>query len=353
MPKRAPELPRVLLLYTGGTFGMDSSHTGKAGQPMVIPKLSPAALQARLKQRVPELQELARCDIEILLNRDSAHVGPEEWKIFARRIRAQAARYQGIVLLHGTDTLAYTASALAFLLRPCPVPVILTGAQRPLSAIRTDARRNLISAVEIAARGPRPLVNQVLVFFDDRLLLGNRARKRSASEFAAFESPKAEPLAIVGTEIRYRQGYRVKPARGGPKITPAFSPKVAMLHLTPSAPYAAIAKLLPELDGLVLVTFPSGTGPGLAEGFIPLLKEAEARGVPVVVTTEGHSPGLGRSSKGFSGYEAAKPFTEMKCLSAGEMTPECAFVKASLLLGQKGGKKRFRENWMVQLAGEG
>src|SRR4051812_18779185 len=115
------KLPRVLLLYTGGTFGMDPAPGRSA--PMVIPKLTPAALQARLKSRVPELQEIARCDIEILLNRDSAHVGPAEWLLFAKRIRSSFGRYDGVVLLHGTDTLAYTASALSFLLRPCPKPV--------------------------------------------------------------------------------------------------------------------------------------------------------------------------------------------------------------------------------------
>jgi L-asparaginase len=347
-------LPRLLLLYTGGTFGMDSvasSSSGKSGS-MVIPRLSPAALRQRLRQRVPELEEIARCDIEILLNRDSAHVGPAEWAAFARRIRASFKRYDGVVVLHGTDTLAYTASALSFLLRPCPKPVILTGAQRPLSALRTDARRNLISAVEIAARGPRSLVNQVLVFFDDRLLVGNRARKRSATEFGAFESPKAEPLAIVGTEIRYRSGSRAPLNRGGPKLEARFSDRVALLHLTPTSPYAAIAeKLLSDLDGLVLVAFPSGTAPGKDEGFRSLLLAARERKVPVVVATEGVSSGLGKRS-GTGSYEAGRIFAESGCYLAGEMTPECAFIKASLILGQRRGRERFAQLWGTRLAGE-
>src|SRR5579885_85975 len=248
---------RVLLLYTGGTFGMEIPE-GR-GAPIVIPKLSPSALRARLSQRVPELEALADCEIKILLNRDSAHVGPEEWRVFADEIRRSWKRYDGVVVLHGTDTLAYTASALSFLLRPCLRPVVLTGAQRPLTAIRTDARRNLISAVEIAAHGPRSLVNQVSVFFDDRLLVGNRARKRSATEFAAFESPKVEPLAIVGTEIRYRAGRA--PLAKGPRLLPDFSRKVALLHVAPGAPYGTYADVLAGVDGLVLIAYPSGTGP--------------------------------------------------------------------------------------------
>jgi L-asparaginase len=325
------------------------------GAPVLIPRLSPSALLSRMKQRVPELEEIASCDIRILLNRDSAHVGPDEWKLFADEIRRSWKRYDGVVLLHGTDTLAYTASALSFLLRPCLKPVILTGAQRPLTAIRTDARRNLISAVEIAAHGPRQLVSQVLVFFDDRLLVGNRARKRSATEFDAFESPKAEPLAIVGTEIRYRSGRAPRAAPGGPRLAGEFSRKVALLHVTPGAPYGAMAEaLLAGIEGLVLVAFPSGTGPGQDEGFRKLLSQARERGIPVVVVTEGRSSGLGKSSygSGFGTYQAGKLFLEEGCHWAGEMTPECAVVKTALILGQKRGKARFKEYWAGRLAGE-
>jgi L-asparaginase len=344
-------MPRVLLLYTGGTFGMELS--GSTTRPIVIPKLSPAALRSRLQQRVPELEALAECEIKILLNRDSAHVGPNDWRQIADEIRKQWKRYDGVVLLHGTDTLAYTASALSFLLRPCLKPVVLTGAQRPLTAIRTDARRNLISAVEIAARGPRSLVNQVLVFFDDRLLVGNRARKRSASEFDAFESPKTEPLAIVGTEIRYRSGRAPRASISGPRFQPEFSRKVVLLHLAPGAPYEQYAQaLLPEIEGLVLIAFPSGTGPSNDEGFRKLLHTAREKRVPVVVVTEGHTAGYGKRREGNGGYEAGKLFAQEGCYFAGEMTPECAFVKTSLILGQKRGRARFAELWALKLAGE-
>src|SRR5262245_36761578 len=130
MPATKAARRRVLLLYTGGTFGMEIP-AGR-GAPILIPKLSPAALRARLQERVPELASIADCEIKILLNRDSAHVGPEEWRKFADFIRKNWKRYDGVVLLHGTDTLSYTASALSFLLRPCLRPVVLTGAQRPL-----------------------------------------------------------------------------------------------------------------------------------------------------------------------------------------------------------------------------
>ena len=344
-------LPKVLIIYTGGTFGMDPGPTEQAA--LALPRLSPAGLGKRLRERVPELAGIARCDIEILLNRDSAHVGPDEWILFAERIKSKWKKYDGVVLLHGTDTLSFTAAALSFLLRPCLKPVVITGAQRPLAALRTDARRNLISAVEIAARGPRQVVNQVSVFFDDRLMQGNRTRKRSASEFAAFESPRARALALVGTQIRYfpsekRAGARKKAGVG--RLAPLFNRNVALMHVTPGFPSARIAEgLLPSLDGLVLVIFPSGTAPTHDKAFIEMIRMARQDGVPVIVVSEGAS-----EANGFPGhYAAGKPLLEEGCLWAGEMTPECAYVKASLLLGQPEGDKKFRAMWGRDLAGEG
>jgi L-asparaginase len=340
---------RVLILYTGGTFGMTA--TSKGSGSMSMPKLNPAGLRQRFLKNVPELSQLAHCDVDVVMNRDSAHVGPAEWKALAARIQKRWSKYDGIVILHGTDTLAYTASALSFLLRPCRKPVILTGAQRPLAALRTDARRNLMAAVEIAARGPRPAKNQVKVFFDDRLLRGNRVRKRSASEFGAFESPKFPALAMVGTEIRYAPAGG-KPS-GSPKLRPEFNAHVALLHATPGFPARHITQsLLPELNGLVLVVFPSGTAPTHDPEFIRLLRAARRLDIPVVTVSEGVSqPPSGRANPGT--YEAGRKLIEEGCFWSGEMTPECAYVKASLLLGQARGRRRFAALWKRELAGEG
>src|SRR6185312_4036327 len=117
-------MKRVLLIYTGGTFGMDTLPGKRA---LTTPHLKPVELARRLKARVPELAEIARCDVEIVLNCDSAHIGPGEWRLLAEKIQSKWKRYDGVVVLHGTDTMAYTASALSFLLRPCRVPIVLTG----------------------------------------------------------------------------------------------------------------------------------------------------------------------------------------------------------------------------------
>lgn len=344
------KLPRVLILYTGGTFGMDDAPGKKGG--LSLPKLTPAGLKARFVQRAPELARLARCEVEILFNRDSAHVGPPEWQAMASRIRARASGFDGIVVLHGTDTLAYTASALSFLLRPCAKPVVITGAQRPLSSIRTDARRNLISAVEIAAHGPRELVRQVTVFFDGHLFQGNRVRKRSALDFDAFESPHAPPLAAVGTELRYAEAPRGRRRKGGVELDARFDRQVAVLRITPGFPAEAVAQgLLPRVSALVLVAFPSVTAPTHDPSFVHLLKRAREQGVPVVLVTEGVSE-LPSSRQDPSTYAAGRELMAEGCLWAGPMTVECAYVKATLLLGQNDGRARFAELWSEDLAGE-
>lgn len=339
---------RILILYTGGTFGMDA-------EPLTIPRLSPRALERRLLQRVPELRQLADCQVRIQMNCDSAHLGPCEWVEIARTIESHWDRFDGFVVLHGTDTLAYTASALSFLLRPCRKPVILTGAQRPLAAIRSDARRNLISAVELAAHGARAArgpLNEVSIFFNETLFQGNRARKRSAVDFAGFESPKAPAIARVGTSIQIydrtagrRSGSKSSKQRP-PRFAPRFSTRVAMLHLTPGFPSAAVEGLLADLDGLLLVAFPSGTAPTHEAEFHRLLASARKRRLPVMVVTEG----VGVTG---SEYQAGREMLEAGCLWSGAMTPECAYVKAAFLLGQDDGREALRRWWSTEFAGEG
>ncbi len=342
---------RVLILYTGGTFGMQPSPKNPRA-PLGLPDLSPASLRRRLLERVPEIDGLARCEVEVAFNRDSAHLGPDDWCEMARRIQERGRKYDGVVILHGTDTLSYTASALSFLLRPCRVPVVMTGAQRPLAAVRSDARRNLISAVEIAAHAPRELVGQVTVFFDDHLYQGNRSRKRSASDFQGFESPKFPPLAVVGTSIRYKEGREgVRLSRL--KLKPRFSRRVATLHVTPGFPAGLIAdRLLPEVSGLVLVIFPSGTAPTQDPDLRRLLKEARVRDIPVVAVTEGTSqpPGEPRET---TLYTAGQMLREEGAYFAGEMTVECAYIKTAWILGQPDGALHFDRYWRENFAGEG
>ncbi|HAR41088.1 MAG TPA: hypothetical protein DCS07_00390 [Bdellovibrionales bacterium] len=340
---------KILIIYTGGTFGMSLDHS-RRGDRLSVPDLSPQILKKNFSRRVPELEQIAHCDVDVLMNCDSAHIGPQDWCKIAQKIRTSWKKYDGIVVLHGTDTLAYTASALSFLLKPCLKPVILTGAQRPLTALRSDARRNLVSAVEIASSGPGFIANRVSVFFDDKLFQGNRVHKQSATEYHAFESPHAEPLAVVGTEIRYHHPERPsrKKVRKPVHLAPCFNSKVALIHVTPGFPAEIFSKhLLPQLEGIVLNVFPSGTAPTHDEKFLEMLRTARKRSIPVVVVTEA---GVRVNP---AAYEAGRALMAEGCTWAGDLTTECSFVKTALILGQKEGKKRFSQLWDMQFADEG
>lgn len=347
-------LPRVLIFYTGGTFGMDVQKRGakKDSSLIAVPQLSPESLEKRLHDQVPELQKLAQCDVEILFNRDSAHIGPDEWLLMSQRIQASWKKYTGIVLLHGTDTLSYTASALSFLLRPCLKPVIITGAQRPLSALRTDARTNLISAVEVAAHGPKIAVNQVTVLFGDKLFQGNRVRKKSASDFAAFESPVASPVAVVGTTIRYSKQIQSKISKL-PILKAAFSQQIMVAHVTPAFPaQSLLSGCLEQLRALIFVIFHSGTAPTHNPAFLQLLRAAKNKKIPIILVTESSSQPPNSESFRLN-YAAGRELLSEGCFWAGSMTLESVYVKTSLILAQSKTLKNFSLLWHKDLAGEG
>lgn len=348
------KLPKVLILYTGGTFGMDTSEEpDKELQHLDLPALSPRKLKNRFLERVPELQRFAKCDVEIVLNRDSAHIGPPEWLLFSQKIKSKWKHYDGIVLLHGTDTLAYTASALSFLLRPCIIPIVITGAQRPLSALRTDARNNLISAVEIAAHGPREIVKQVSVFFADKLFQGNRIRKFSSNDFEAFDSPHSSPLAVIGTTIRYAESTRLPRPKKELKLQSHFEGKVLLVHMTPGFPAKPVTEyLLPHLDAIILDIFHCWTAPTQDPWFMKFLQTAKTLNIPIILVTQDKSQHP-QSENIHVQYAAGNALLSQGCLSAGSMTPECAYVKTLHLLAQGGGLKKFISLWTQDLAGEG
>src|SRR5262245_60987040 len=159
--------------------------------------LQPDTWSQALVERVPELARLARVETRILCNLDSSDIGPDEWAALAEEVAAARASHDGVVIIHGTDTMAYTASALSFALEGLDKPVVLTGSQRPLSEIRTDARRNLVDAVDLATRD----IPEVGICFDGRLLRGNRATKGDAWSYGAFASPGCPPLARLGIDV--------------------------------------------------------------------------------------------------------------------------------------------------------
>lgn len=294
---------RVRLLHTGGTLGM-------TGSP-----LEPGSYQARLLETVPELSRLAAVEPRIVANLDSSDLGPSVWAELARIVADERADYDGFVIVHGTDTMSYTASALAFALEGLDRPVVMTGAQRPLTALRTDARRNLADAVELATCA----IPEVGICFDGLLLRGCRAVKADARHYRAFASPGVEPLARLGTDVDVAAHVRrpTVPFRCDPR----FDPRVDVVWVHPGLDPASLRYRMadPAVHGWVLAAFGVGTVP--ARGIAEVVAEVVGRGVPVVVTTQwGGTVSLGS-------YRNSTLLRDAGAVEGGEMRVEAAVPK--------------------------
>lgn len=332
--------PRVLILYTGGTFGMS--------RQLKTPRLTSSILKKQFLQRVPEIQSMARCHVDILFQVDSCQMTPHHWLQIAQTIQNRKKNFDAFIVLHGTDTLAYTASALSLLLPSFRRPVILTGAQKPLATLRTDARRNLISAIEIATTGPRTITEGVHVFFDRTLFLGTSVSKRSATDFDAFWSPKSPPLAWVGTEIQYTptappRTLRTRHHRSVKNTN--FDEKIVVLQVSPLTSWAFWNQVQDwsEVSAVILRTYASGTAPTQNLDLMRLLHRLLAQKIPILLHTE--------ATPHVQNYESTQMLLSLGCLDASAMTFENAWVYASWLLGSlnlqnnKTRSKRFAELW--------
>ena len=279
---------RIHLVHTGGTLGM--MPTGGA--------LAPGPFLAQLLEDVPELSRLADVDVEILMNRDSTEMLPTHWDVIGACLASKMDAYDGFVLIHGTDTMAYTAAALSYSLRGLRKPVVLTGSQRPLKAIPTDGRTNLVSAVDLARRD----LPEVSIFFGRQLLRGNRARKVSAERYDAFESPNYPPLGRVGLDVDLHPALLRRPV--GPFAhVPGFDPAVAFLYVWPGAPADALTR---AVDGgarvLVVGAYGTGNVPGgvgrLAGGDPPGGRLRDDRDAALPVRARGRAPRPVRGGEG-------------------------------------------------------
>jgi len=306
---------RIHLVHTGGTLGM--MPTGGA--------LAPGPFLAQLLEDVPELSRLADVDVEILMNRDSTEMQPTHWDVIGACLASKMDAYDGFVLIHGTDTMAYTAAALSYSLRGLRKPVVLTGSQRPLKAIPTDGRTNLVSAVDLARRD----VPEVSIFFGRQLLRGNRARKVSAERYDAFESPNYPPLGRVGLDVDLHPSLLRRP-EGPFAHVPGFDPAVAFLYVWPGAPADAVTR---AVDGgarvLVVGAYGTGNVPGGAAGWPGAIRQAVDSGTTVMLLSQcGHGgvrPDL---------YEGGRAALEAGAVPGHDLTVEAALVKSMHLLAQ-------------------
>lgn len=280
--------------------------------------LKPGSFFRTVRERVPELTKLAHIEFEVFSNLDSCEMQPELWVRLAQRIAQRHAGFDGVVITHGTDTLAETACALSFMLPGLNKPVVLTGAQRPLGEIRTDARLNLIDAVTSALHGPR----EVTVCFDSHLLRGNRVRKVSIAEYDAFQSPNHPGLGVLGVDARFEPGLKTK---GKFQLRDKLDPSVFLLRVFPGLDPQIPLAILPRVNGLVLEAYGAGNFPSrddLGRSLTPVFKEARRREVPVLVVSQAERNGVDLSL-----YESGSAARLYGAIGGGDMTVSAAVVK--------------------------
>jgi L-asparaginase len=321
----------VCVAYTGGTFGMRPAAGG-----LRLDRGLAQALQALLppgRDGMPdwELHEYAQPI-------DSAEAQPRDWHAIAADIAARYDAYDGFVVVHGTDTMAYTASALSFALAGLRKPVVVTGAQIPLAMPRSDAPANLAGSLLIAGGPPLP---EVAICFGGKLLRGNRATKVSAADFDAFDSPNHAPLGRVGIDVAIdRQRVLPMPAREAFEVVAPTASEVVVLRLHPGLSVAQLERMLaPTVAGVLLQSYGAGNGPVGLPGFVDALAAASARGVVVVNVSQ---CARGRVDQGL--YATGSPLAAAGVIGGHDMTVEAALTKLHhlLSLGMDAGEVRHR-----------
>lgn len=328
-------MKKILLIQTGGTIAMSAKGEGV--------ELDPEAWSGTLVDRVPELQELAEIHTYPLFFEDSSDLNSSHWENLARCIDSNYDAYDGFVILHGTDTMAYTASALSFALLNLAKPVILTGSQVPLSSIRSDARRNLINSVEMATTE----LQDVAICFNDHVYRGNRSTKLSIGDFDAFGSPNFATIAEIGLNIE----LNVTPKTLLPPfdVQPKFDNSLLVLTVFPSLNTDFLMNLdLSKLKAIIVRSFGSGNFPMKGEfNLLPFLEKCSNNNVIVVFVSQADYDAVDLSK-----YPAGREALKTGAISGADMTLEAALTKMMWLLGNYEDQEIIRKLFQKELAGE-
>lgn len=331
---------RILVIYTGGTIGMIQSSRH--------PYLKPVDFN-NIRHLIPEVERLP-CELDFFSLEppiDSSNMAPVVWERLTRLIVENYSHYHGFVILHGTDTMAYTASALSFMLKGVHKPVILTGSQLPVDIIRTDARENLVTSLELAAH-PEVTIPEVCIYFDTKLIRGNRAIKYSSEKFQAFISPNYPPLVEVGIDLEFFQANWL-PDSGTFEPCLELSDTVGVLKFFPGIPQRLVEHTLqtPGIQAFILETYGTGNLPNFP-WLIQILEKKIREGVILVNVTQCTA---GRVMQ--ERYEVGNDLQEIGVISGADMTTSAALAKAMYLLKLYEGDFRSVARGMTQnLVGE-
>jgi len=337
------QIPKILIIYTGGTIGM-------------IKDPNSGALRAfnfdNLLVNIPEIN-LLDCQLETVAIEnpiDSSDMNPTYWSEIVSIIASNYKTNDGFVVLHGSDTMSYTASALSFMLENLRKPVIITGSQLPIGDLRTDAKENLITAIQIASaqKNGKPIVREVGLYFEYKLYRGNRTTKLNAEHFEAFDSPNYPPLAESGVHLKYDFEHLLKSEESELVVHKGLNTNIAILKIFPGIKAEVVEAIIsiPKLKGMVLETY--GAGNATTEGwFIELLKRAIKNGVHIVNVTQcsGGSVILGQ-------YATSTTLKQIGIISGHDMTIEAALTKLMYLLSLDLPSDEFRKNFETSLRGE-
>jgi len=335
--------PKILLIYTGGTIGM-------------IKDFETGALKAfdfnDLLKKIPELR-LLDCEIETTgfdQPIDSSNMNPKLWVELCDIIEDNYERCDGFVILHGSDTMSYTASALSFMLENLSKPVIFTGSQLPIGDLRTDAKENLITAIQIAAlkKNKRAYINEVGLYFEYKLYRGNRSSKISAEHFEAFKSPNYPPLATSGVHLNIEDDKLFPANRKKLLVHRNLKTDLLVIHLYPGIDEKLLTSTFENTDysGVILLTFGSGNST-TAPWFTWLLKKIIQRNIPVVNITQ-----CTWGSVQMGNYETSTTLKNIGVISGKDLTIEAAITKMMYLNSQNLSPKVFKTIFETSLRGE-
>ncbi|MBR2552680.1 MAG: asparaginase [Erysipelotrichaceae bacterium] len=307
-------MSKILIIHTGGTIGMTKTANGYRPDGEYFKDL--IFQMEDLKAETMPAWDF----VEVLPLLDSSRMGVREWNNVARIIADNNQEYDGFVILHGTDTMAYTASALSFMLKGLKKPVILTGSQIPLCEVRSDARDNLITSMLIAGEAK---VKEVCIYFGGLLLRGNRTTKYSALGMRAFKSPNYPNLATAGTAIQYNEAAFLKNEEEVFRFCPFKDIPIGVVKIFPGFRFDLFESLLTEkLKGVVIETFGTGNIPDDQGTLLPMLEKTEKNGAVFVVCSQ-----CPQASVDMNTYEAGSSLKKAGALSGRDMTSEAAVTK--------------------------
>lgn len=328
-------MKKILLIQTGGTIAMSAKGEGV--------ELDPEAWSSLLYQQIPELEKIAELHTYPLFFEDSSDLNAGHWDNLILSIDSNYDAYDGFVILHGTDTMAFTASAVSYALKNLSKPVIFTGSQVPLSSIRSDARRNLINSIELATGN----LQEVGICFNDHLYRGNRTTKLSIGDFDAFGSPNHPPIGEIGLNIKLHQRPRqILPPF---EVMPGFSNEVLVLTVFPSLNTEFLMRLdLTKIKSIIVRAFGSGNFPIKGEySLLPFFKKCEEHGVIIAVISQADYDAVDLTK-----YPAGREALKVGAVSASDMTLEAALTKMMWLMDHYETREEIEDLYKQNLAGE-